>query len=512
MELIKSFDKTTTIFGLVVVILLSACNKNQVYDTIIRNGILYDGSGNEAIKADIGIINDTIAFIGNLSNAIAKNDIDANGKAVAPGFIDAHSHHAGNIDNHRDMEAVVSQGITSIVIGQDGGSNFPLTDFFKKMEANPSAVNIASYSGHNTIRDSVLGKDFKRKATPEELEKMKAMVKQDMEAGALGFSTGLEYDPGIYSANDEVLELSKVVAPYGGRYISHIRSEDRYFWKAIDEIITIGKEAKIPVQISHVKLAMHNIWGKADSLIAILDAARKNGIDITADIYPYAYWNSTIKVLFPNRNFNDEKEAELILTQITLPDDIILGSYEVQPEYAGKTIAQIAKTENKTPAKMLVELIARINAWEKKNNKECQENIMATSMDENDIKKLMQWPYTCICSDGSSHGTHPRGYGAFTRVLGKYVSEERALTLQQAIYKMTSLTAKNLNIKNRGLLKTGYYADIVIFDPATVKDEATIAEPHKTSTGIESVLVNGKVVYQNKKTTGALPGKIIKRQ
>lgn len=512
MLILKSVTRVITLTGLFAITFLSSCNKKQSYDTIIRNGIVYDGSGNDAVKADIGMINDTIAFIGDLANASAKNEIDANGKAVAPGFIDAHSHHAGNIDNHRDMEAVVSQGITTIVIGQDGGSNFPLADFFKKMEVNPSAVNIASYSGHNTIRDSVLGKNFKRKATPEELEKMKSMVKQDMEAGALGFSTGLEYDPGIYSANDEVLELSKVVAPYGGRYISHVRSEDRYFWKAIEEIITIGKEAKIPVQISHVKLAMHNIWGKADSLIAILDATRKNGIDITADIYPYTYWNSTIKVLFPDRNFSDEKEAELILKQITLPDDIILGSYEVQPEYAGKTIAQIAKIEAKPPAKMLVELIARIDAWEKKNNKECRENIMAASMDENDIKKLMQWPYTCICSDGSSQGTHPRGYGAFTRVLGKYVREEKALTLRQAIYKMTALTAKNLNIKNRGLLKTGYYADIVIFDPATVKDEATIAEPHKTSTGIEWVLVNGKLVYQNKKTTGALPGKIIKRQ
>lgn len=497
---------------LLVTLLLFSCSSRPHYDTIIRNGVVYDGSGSDGIKADIGIRNDTIAFIGDLSEADATNEMDANGNAVAPGFIDAHSHHAGNIDDHRDMEAVVSQGITSIVIGQDGGSNFPLSDFYKKLETNPAAINIASYSGHNTIRDSILGKDFKRKATAQEMEKMKTMIKQDMEAGALGFSTGLEYDPGIYSANDEVLELAKVVAPYGGRYISHIRSEDRYFWKAIDEIITIGREVKIPVQVSHVKLAMHTIWGKADSLVNIFDAARKNNVDITADIYPYAFWNSTIKVLFPNRNFSDEKEAEMILKEITLPDDIILGSYEVQPQYAGKTIAQIAKIENKTPAKMLVVLIARIDEWEKKNNKECQENIMATSMDENDIKKLMQWPYTCICSDGSSNGTHPRGYGAFTRVLGKYVREEKALTLPQAIYKMTGLTAKNLNIKKRGLLKPGYFADIVIFNPATVNDEATVAEPHKKSTGIETVWVNGKIVYQNRKTTGVYPGKVITRQ
>ncbi|HEV8273306.1 MAG TPA: amidohydrolase family protein, partial [Chitinophagaceae bacterium] len=403
------------------IILVASCNQKEQYDIIIRNGMIYDGNGGEPFKADIGIKADTVAFIGDLSKASAKNEIDAKGKALAPGFIDTHSHHAGNLFQHRDFIAAVSQGITTIIIGQDGGSNFPLSEFYQKLSDTAVAVNIGSYSGHNTLRDSVLGKDFKRLATQAEIDKMKLMLKQEMEAGAFGFSTGLEYDPGIYSNTDEILQLAKVVAPFGGRYISHIRSEDRYYRKAIDEIIIIGKEAKIPVQVSHIKLAMHNIWGKADSLLALFEAARKNGIDITADIYPYAFWNSTIKVLFPDRNFNDEKEAELILKEITLPGDIILGSYEVQPAYAGKSLAEIAKLENKTPARMLIELIARIDDWEKKNKRDCQENIMATSMDEADIKKLMQWPYTNICSDGSSSGTHPRGYGAFTRVLGKYV-------------------------------------------------------------------------------------------
>jgi len=257
---------------------------------------------------------------------------------------------------------------------------------------------------------------------------------------------------------------------------------------------------------------MHNIWGKADSLLALFEEARKNGIDITADIYPYAFWNSTIKVLFPGRNFNDEKEAELILKEITLPEDIILGSYEVQPAYAGKNLAAIAKIENKTPAEMLVELIARIDDWEKKNNRECQENIMATSMSETDIKKLMQWAHTNICSDGSSAGTHPRGYGAFTRVLGHYVRKEKALSMEQAIYKMTGLSAQQTGIKKRGSIKTGYYADIVIFNTETVSDEATISEPHKLSEGIETVWVNGTIVFENKKTTELYPGKIIKRQ
>jgi len=498
---------------LIAGIVLISCSQKEKFDTIIRNGMIYDGNGGEPYKGDIGINADTIAFIGDLSNASAKNEVDAKGNAVAPGFIDTHSHHAGSsLFQHRDLIAAVSQGITTIIIGQDGGSNFPLSDFYKKLNDTSVAVNIGSYSGHNALRGSVLGKDYKRFATQQEIDKMKILLQQDMEAGAFGLSTGLEYDPGIYSSNDEILQLAKVVTPFGGRYISHIRSEDRYFWKAIDEVITIGKEAKIPVQVSHIKLAMHNIWGKADSLLALFDAARKSGIDITADIYPYAFWNSTIKVLFPNRNFNDEKEADLILKEITLPEDIILGSYEVNPAYAGKSLAEIAKLENKTPARMLVELIARIDEWENKNGRECQENIMATSMSEADIIKLMQWPHTNICSDGSSVGTHPRGYGAFTRVLGKYVNKEKALTMQQAIHKMTGLSAQQMGIKKRGLIKTGYFADLVIFNPETVSDEATVAEPHKLSEGIETVLVNGKIVFENKKTTELYPGKIIKRQ
>ncbi|TMI92821.1 MAG: D-aminoacylase [Bacteroidetes bacterium] len=504
--------KFILIHCLIAGIVLISCSQKEKFDTIIRNGMIYDGNGGEPFKGDVGINADTIAFIGNLSNASAKNEVDANGKAVAPGFIDTHSHHAGNLFNRRDLIAALSQGITTIIIGQDGGSNFPLSDFYKKLNDSAVAVNIGSYSGHNTIRDSILGKDYKRISTQDEIEKMKLLLKQDMEAGAFGLSTGLEYDPGIYSSNDEILQLAKVVAPYGGRYISHIRSEDRYFWKAIDEIITIGKEAKIPVQVSHIKLAMHNIWGKADSLLALFEAARKKGIDITADIYPYAFWNSTIKVLFPNRNFNDEKEAELILNEITLPNDIILGSYEVKPEYAGKNLAEIAKLENKTPARMLIELIARIDEWEKENGRDCQENIMATSMSEADIKKLMQWPHTNICSDGSSGGTHPRGYGAFTRVLGNYVKKEKTLSMQQAIHKMTGLSAQQMGIKKRGSIKVGYYADLVIFNPETVSDEATVAEPHKLSDGIETVWVNGTIVFENKKTTELYPGKIIKRQ
>jgi len=482
------------------------------YDTIIRHAVVYDGSGSEPYKADIGIIADTIAFIGDLERGSAKNEIDGEGLALTPGFIDTHSHHAGELFQHRDFLAAMSQGVTTIIIGQDGESNFPLRTFFQRLSDTPAAVNIGSYSGHNTIRDSVLGKNFKRFATQGEIDKMKLMLGQDMEAGAFGLSTGLEYDPGIYSNADEVLQLAKEVAPYGGRYISHIRSEDRYFWKAIDEIIHIGKVAKIPVQISHIKLAMHNLWGRSDSLLMVLDNARKNGINITSDIYPYAFWHSTIRVLFPDRNFSDEKEAEMILQEITRPEDIILSSYEIQPEYEGKSLAAIAGMENKTSARMLTELIARIENFEKENKRPCDEGILATSMNEEDIKRLMRWPQANICSDGSSSGGHPRGYGAFTKVLGHYARDEKIFSLKEAIHKMTGLPAEHMGIKKRGLIKKGYFADLVLLDPSTVIDRATISEPHKISDGIEIVWVNGKQVFKNRATTGRYPGNVIKRQ
>lgn len=488
-----------------------ACNNKPSYDTIIRNGTIYDGSGNASYKADIAINADTIAFIGDLKNAIAKNEIDATEQAVTPGFIDTHSHHAESLFKQRDFLAAVSQGITTVITGQDGFSEYPLQKFFQQLKDTPVAINIASYSGHNTLHELVMGKDFKRYATASEIDSMKKMLQQDMEAGALGLSTGLEYDPGIYSNKEEIVELAKITTPYNGRYISHIRSEDRFFWDAINEIINIGKEVKIPVQVSHIKLAMHGLWGKADSLIAILNNARKTNIDITADIYPYSYWHSTIRVFFPDRNFSDEKEADYILKEIALPQDIILSDFEAQPEYKGKSIAEIATIENKTPAQMLVQLIARVEEWEKKNKRDCNESVIATSMSEPDVKKLMQWQHTNFCSDGASDGGHPRGRGAFTRVLGHYVRDEKTLTLEEAINKMTLLSAQHTGIQKRGLLKQGYFADIVIFNPATVKDNATISEPLKISDGIEKVFVNGTIVFENKKTTNAYPGSIIKR-
>ncbi|HEX8061057.1 MAG TPA: amidohydrolase family protein, partial [Cyclobacteriaceae bacterium] len=326
---------------LFLVALLLACQQRKV-NIIIRNATVYDGGDNVPETQDVAIAGDSIYAVGDLNDLYADTIVDATDLVLSPGFIDTHSHHDGGLEKDRTALGVVSQGVTTIVVGQDGGSNTPLKDYFQLMTDSPAAVNIASYSGHNTLRDMVLGKDFKRKASQEEVDSMVLLLRADMDAGALGLSSGLEYDPGIYSAEDEVLTLAKVLPSYGGRYISHIRSEDRYFWKALNEIINIGRETKAPVQVSHVKLAMRNLWSKGDSALMILDQARAENIDITADIYPYTYWSSTIRVLFPSRNFKDVKEAEMILKEITTPEGIVFSNYEPNPEFNGKTLKEVA--------------------------------------------------------------------------------------------------------------------------------------------------------------------------
>jgi N-acyl-D-amino-acid deacylase len=493
-----------TLILLVVAVTLSRCQP-QKFDFIIRNAVVYDGSGTESFKGDVGINADTIAFIGDLSRATSTTEWDAKGLALSPGFIDTHSHHSRGMFEIRDMPSCVSQGITTIVVGQDGGSYFPLSDFFNKIEEIPVAVNVASYSGHNTLRDSVIIGDYKRFCTTEEVELMKTMLKQDMDAGALGLSTGLEYDPGIFSDPAEVMELAKLTSDVGGRYISHIRSEDRFFWTALDEILKIGSVTKMPVQISHTKLAMKSIWGQSDKLIRKLDSARAAGVQLTADIYPYAYWQSTMTVLFTDRDFKNRKTAEFALTEITTPEGVLLGNYSPDTSYIGKTLAEISTLRKTDAPKTLMDLIAEIEATNG------DESIIATSMMEQDIAAIMKWPYTNICSDGSGVGRHPRGFGAFTKVLRQYVREEKVLSLKEAIRKMTSLSADNLGIKKRGRLAVGQFADLVLFDPEKVADLATPKKPQLQSVGIEKVWVNGKEVYSQGKTGSVYPGKVIRR-
>jgi N-acyl-D-amino-acid deacylase len=331
-----------------------------------------------------------------------------------------------------------------------------------------------------------------------------------MAAGALGLSTGLEYDPGIYSDPKEVVALAKVAAAHGGRYISHVRSEDRYFWSAIDEIVDIGRKARLPVQVSHIKLAMTSLWGKAPELLSRLDAARRAGIDVTADIYPYVAWHSDLTVLFPKRDFEDLDEARLVVKEIVPPDGLLLTQFDPHPEWVGRTLAQIAAERNAAPAETLLELIHMSQARRKETG-DAGDAIIGTSMTEPDIEKLMAWPHTNICTDGSLDGEHPRGYGSFTRVLGRYVRERKVMPLEEAVHKMSALAAAHMGLVDRGSVREGMAADLVLFDPAAVTDRATMSEPHAISDGVRSVWVNGAVVYADGRATDRRPGVALKR-
>lgn len=473
--------------------------------TLIQGASVIDGTGAPARVTNVRIDAGRITEIGAATPRPGERVVDARGLTLAPGFIDAHSHHDRGLLRQRDALAAVSQGITTIVVGQDGGSQFPLAAFLTRLDSQPAAVNVASYVGHGTLRRRVMGDDFARVATDAEVARMRDLLREEMAAGALGLSTGLEYDPGIFSAPSEVLELAKVAASFGGRYISHIRSEDREFWQAIDELLRIGREARIPVQVSHMKLAMRGLWGRGDSLVRVLDRARAQGIQVTADVYPYTMWQSTLTVLYPKRNFSDRAETEFILKEVAAPEDLVIGDYELEPAYVGKHVGEIASLRKSDPATTLMALIAESQA------KQADESVVARGMDERDIATLYRWPHASISSDGALDGAHPRGFGSFPRVLGRYVREMRVLTLAEAVRKMTSLPAAALGIADRGSIRPGMRADLTLFDPATVADRATMTTPHEPSVGIRTVWVNGEIVYADGRTTGLYPGKVVRR-
>jgi N-acyl-D-amino-acid deacylase len=332
----------------------------------------------------------------------------------------------------------------------------------------------------------------------------------EMRSGALGLATGLEYDPGIYSDPEEVITLAREAAANGGRYISHVRSEDRRFWDAIDEIIHIGREAQIPVQISHFKLAMRDNLGKANRLIEILDAARASGVDITADIYPYTYWESTLTVLFPERDFENRETAEFALSQITTPEGAHLGIYQPNPDFAGKTLREVSEMRGTDPATTLMELIRESQQYERETGEADVESVIAVSMIEADIERLMNWPHTNLCTDGSLVASHPRGFGTYPRLLGRYVRERQVMDLATAVHKSSGLAAAHMGIPDRGEIRVGMMADLVLFDPRTVLDRATPEQPEVLSVGIERVWVNGEVVYEDGHTTGRRPGSVIR--
>jgi len=470
---------------------------------LITNVQLLDGTGAPARAGSLRVAGDTIAGIGDLTRQSSDSVVDGGGLTLAPGFIDTHSHADRGFAGHPDALAAVSQGITTVVGGQDGGSPYPLAPFLDSLARGPVAVNVAMYVGHATIRTLLLGNDYRRTATPAELDSMKVLLRREMGSGALGLSTGLEYEEGHSASREEVLALAQVAADSGGRYISHVRSEDRGFWPAIDELLEIGRVTGMPVQLSHAKIAMRSIWGQADRLLAKLDSARAKGTKVTLDVYPYLYWQSTLRVLFPEGNYGDVKEARFVLDQVSPADGLLLGRFEPDSSYTGKTVAQIAALRHQDPAVTLVALI--------KESEGKSESVIGTSMIEPDLEKLLAWPFGNICTDGELDGRHPRGYGTFPRVLGRYVRERQVVPLAEMIRKMSALAAANVGIRKRGRLEPGWYADLVLFDPVTVLDHATPQDPHALSTGIARTWVNGVEVYQDGKVTGAHPGQVVRR-
>ena len=500
---------------------LPACGDNATPPPtdsfLIQGATIVDGTGSPGYIGSLRVADGVITEVAadDADNALSPNRgepvHDAANLVLAPGFIDTHSHHDGGLLDEPTALAAVSQGITTIVAGQDGGSRFPISDFFATLDSAPAAVNVASYAGHGTLRRRVMGDDFRREATEAEVAEMQALLEAELADGALGLSTGLEYDPGIYASTGEVVALARTAAAADGRYISHMRSEDRALLAAVEETIEIARLARLPVQISHFKLAARGLWGRAAEILARLDRARAEGLDISADVYPYEYWQSTMTVLFPERDFTDREAARYALEELVAPHGMIIARFGADTTLEGMTLAQIASRRGTDPVTTYMDLIAE-SRTARAEGRDGGESIVATSMTFDDIATLMSWPHTNISSDGGLRGAHPRGFGAYPRVLGRYVREAGRLALEEAVHKMTALAARHMGLAGRGVLEAGAAADMVLFDPATVLDRATTDEPHLTATGIARVWVAGTVVYEEGAVTGARPGTVLRRR
>ena len=479
-------------------------------DTLIINARIIDGTGSGAVVGSVRLRDDRITAVGELTSNESDDVIDAGGLVLAPGFIDTHSHSDRLILTERDALAKIAQGITTAVVGQDGDAPYPLADFFGALEATPPKVNIAAYAGHNTLRDEVMGADFRRAANDDEIKAMSALLEGELAAGALGLSTGLEYEPGIHSETREVVQLAQLTADVGGRYISHIRSEDRWFDDALEEIIQIGRATGMPVQISHLKLAMASQWGRAPWVIERLNAARQEGIDLTADIYPYTYWQSHMMVLLPERDPLDLDAIDFVMAELAPPDGIIFTHFPAEPDYVGMTLTEVAAARDQRPAEAFSAL-AQMSIAHEDATGEMGDMMIGTSMRDDDIAAFIAWPHTNSCTDGSLRDRHPRGAGSFPRVLARYVREQGVLSLESAIHHMTGLSAQHMGFVERGVIAPGMMADLVLFNPNTVRDRATTSEPFASSKGIHSVWVAGERVLHEGEVSKTFPGRVIRR-
>ena len=544
---------------LIATCLLFSCQQKEGYDTIIRNGLVYDGNGGNPFKADIGINADTIAFIGNLSAATAKNETDAKGMAVAPGFINMLSWANESLIEDGKSQSDIRQGITLEVMGE-GESMGPLNAAMKQqaqdaqgdikykvewntlggylqfLEKKGISCNVASYVGATTIRTYIIGEDDKA-PTAAQLDSMKLLVDQAMEEGALGVGSSLIYPPAFFAKTDELVALCKEAGKYGGGYISHIRSEGNKLYEGVEELISIAKQAKIHGEIYHLKAAGKDNWPKMDSVIKRIERARKEGTDVAANIYTYTAGGTGLTASMPpalqdggfgklwQRLHDPVIRKQTIADMKSNPanwenlyyaagsaDKLILVGFtkDSLKKYTGKTLADIAVIKNKSPEETAIDLIIQDSS---------RIGTIYFLMDEENVKKELAQPWVSFGSDEGSYSpagvflkfnAHPRAYGNFARVIGKYTRDEKIISLQEAIRKLSKLSAEKLHIQKRGELKTGNFADIVIFDPATVQDHATFDKPHQYATGMLHVFVNGAQVLKDDEHTGAMPGRFVK--
>jgi len=503
----------------------------QQYDLIIRNGRIVDGTGNPWYQADLAIKDSKIAAIGQLTNAQASKVIDARRQIVAPGFIDVHTHIEGSIQELPQAENFIYDGVTTLITGNCGSSFADLKKFFHELDSIGISPNVGTLAGHNTIRRAVM-RLSRRDPTPEEQAKMEAIMEQMMLDGALGLSSGLIYIPGAYSKTEEIIGLAKVAARYGGVYATHMRNEADSVMAAIGETLEIGRQSGIPMQISHFKASGHNNWGRSREMLTVIERARAEGLDVNLDQYPYPASSTNLGVLFPAWALADGDSA--IQARLTAPkiraqianeiaqnmawrsnsgrmDYAYVARYRPDSTYQGLNITQITakrlgkkRTTLKDEIETIMEMLLKGGA-----------QMIYHSMSEEDVSRIMASPLTMIASDASIYQfgkdvPHPRGYGSNARVLGVYVRNKKIITLEEAIRKMTSMPAQRFGLNDRGLLRQGYQADIVIFDPATISDRATFEKPHAYAQGISYVIVNGSIVVENGKHTGARPGMVIR--
>ncbi|MEX0964639.1 MAG: D-aminoacylase [Pseudohongiellaceae bacterium] len=498
------------------------------FDVIIQGGRLIDGSGNPWYAADVGIRGERVVAIGNLSSANADRVIDASGLVVSPGFIDPHTHALRGIFDVPNAESSLLQGVTTLTEGNDGSSPYPIDEHYQAIAEKSISPNWAVFVGQGTIRELVIGSDD-RPASPAELQRMKDMVASAMEQGALGISTGLFYVPGSFTPTDEVIELSKVAASYNGIYISHMREEAAQLLDSVAETIQIGEQANIPVQITHHKVIGVENWGASVDSLRMVDEARAEGIDVTIDQYPYTASQTGITALIPQ--WAQEGGQERMIARIDSPEtrgavkaaivdkilydrgggdpkNVFISRNPRDRSMEGKNLAQLTEERGMNPsadnaADVVMDIVKAGGA-----------TAVYHAIGPEDVDRIMRHPAAAIGSDGpvSEFGVgapHPRQYGTFARVLGHYVRERGVISLEQAVQKMSSMSAQRLGIRDRGLLVEGFFADIAVFDAEEIKDMATFENPHQYAVGMKYVFVNGELVVEAGSHTGRRPGKIL---